>query len=177
MCRKLYILRGVPGTGKTTWCYQKYEKIMSKCPYTKVAIISRDGFRMLEVSYSDREYQKSFKDSDWDASIKKRFWKYARANMNNCDIMILDTTMCTYQDIWSLKVMLFDYIEKHDLPDLRWKIFTNEYGSTHNVPEKVMEGYRTWFKVTERDVAEQWFFSFNDEENYNYKTKWEYIDV
>jgi hypothetical protein len=177
MCRKLYILRGIPGTGKTTWCYKKYEAILSKSPYTVVAIISRDAFRMHEVKYSEAEYQKSFNVPDWNASIKKRFWKYAYDNMEDCDVMILDTTMCSYQDIWDVKTMIFDYMGKHDLPEIRWKIFTKEHGSTHGVPEKVMDGYRTMFDLTAGDVAEPWFFSFNENESYCYKTKWEYIKV
>lgn len=173
--RKIYILRGIPGTGKTTWAYKKLELLMHKRPYEHIFLISRDGYRMREVNYSESEYQKSFKDEQWNNSIKKRFWEYAYNCFEKADVVILDTTMIGDVDLADINAIMLKWILIHRTqPEIRWKIFTKQYFSTHNVPEEVMQKYKEMYEITKKRPLDLWDY-WNDDEKKSYKTKVEYI--
>lgn len=161
--RKLVVLRGVPGTGKSTWATKYYEKRKTKCPYENVVILNRDSYRMMRVKYSESEYQKSFKDHTWDNSIRKGFWQYFAKMMRACDTLILDTTMCHFADYVALQWHIFEYVcETNTMLKVRWYIFVEEHGSTHGVPGKIINDYWDQFNDTIDYVGEPKYVVIDD---------------
>lgn len=147
--RKIVVLRGVPGTGKSTFALKYYKDRKNKYPNEVVTLVSRDGYRMLECKFSEAEYQKSFVDDSWNGRIIRDFWKYVSDTFNKCDVMILDTTMCKYQDIYTLYWHLFEYMARTNIMvKIRWKVCVTEHGSTHSVPVVMMHEYWDNFNDT-----------------------------
>lgn len=154
--KKIVILRGVPGTGKTTWGLQYYEHRKKKCPYEDIRYMSRDAYRQRLCKYDENEYLRSFDDKHWDKSIRKHFWMGISEVMMGCDLMILDMTMIDYRDIFALTWYLFKYEQEYETKvKIRWKIFLTEYGSNHNVPPEKMDRYRQMFEDSAEMVKER----------------------
>lgn len=163
--KKIVILRGVPGTGKSTFSLKYLERRRQKYPDEDIALISRDGFRMMEVKYSETEYQRSFRDSFWNEEIIRRFWGHVRDMFNRCDVLILDSTMCKYQDIYALYWYLFEYMAKTNIMvKIRWKVLITEYGSRHGVPAQVMHKYWDEFNDTMSYIECHDYFVVHDDE-------------
>lgn len=173
--RKIVVLRGIPGTGKTTWGLKYYDKRKKKCPYEDIRYMSRDAYRQRITKYDENEYQKSIADKHWDKSIRKNFWRNFGEIMDSCDLMILDMTMVDYRDIIALQWYLFEYqLEKEVEVKIRWYIFITEYGSKHNVPPEKMEIYVEQFEDTTDLIGEPWLF-WSSGELKEMNEKWAYI--
>lgn len=145
------ILRGIPGSGKTTEAkrlQKEYEENGKS-----VAVYSRDAFRLTYLQLRNKgsnnpnwslenEYQLSFNDKNGiDSEIKDEFYnRLIDALELNTDVHIYDMTNISKDDcyFWTEFVTYAkakgDSIKIIEMEPTNWK-------STHNVPKEVMARY------------------------------------
>ena len=171
---RVYILRGLPGSGKTS-----FSKVLKKSieeeygPGVSVCVFNRDEFRkdFIEtcvnglnsddtlVAYArenwtgdeEENYQKSFNNHYVNMVIQKKFQEAVEyCYFNNSDIvtdMIVDCTMISMSDI----LWLVNFWESRWRIAQPWRFYQLEmdYKSSHDVPESVMNNYRVLKEKTQ----------------------------
>ena len=147
------ILSGIPGSGKSTKAKELKEHFEKKGK--KVAIYSRDAFRKAwlhefegEPFDSESAYQNSFMDANQNMWVKEDFYSKIIDGLDlDDDVHIYDMTNTSKEDLY----FWFEFATYAKPKGDRFKFYFchGEYGSTHNVPEKVMEKYRKDLKDNE----------------------------
>lgn len=153
--RGLIITRGVPGSGKSTWV-DNLEKNLNKDVHVK--IIRRDDIRMAickewisagkyyihadssPVSVEEM-YQFSFKNEILNRKVKHKYWKFIQEELNDNEneVVIIDSCFLETEDVIMMKQITSTLQKKMFITIYE---FTEEHGSEHGVPEKVMQQYR-----------------------------------
>lgn len=160
----ILILRGIPGTGKSTLA----EKICSefrnnldnpKQAKSNIRCISRDTvreefLRSLEckeiLNGKEINYQESFKNATINTLVRDRYFDeietaYRIMRYNDGDNLILiDSTNTKIADLVRLLKILQPYDSIIKYMEMKTYILTkrHEHGNIHDVPEKVMNAFR-----------------------------------
>ncbi len=164
---RVYILRGLPGSGKTT-----FSKVLEKSikeefgDGVSIVIFNRDKFRkdfiescvygMIDdivmkeyaaenwTGSEEENYQKSFSDHYVNMVIQKKFQEWVESCYYNSDDMItdmiVDCTMISMSDM----IWLVNFWENRWKTSDPWKFYQleMEFKSTHDVPDSVMRNYK-----------------------------------
>lgn len=174
MVKEVIVIRGIPGTGKSSLAKEILEHYMNSGRFA--VIISRDQVRkdylsnrykmninlMSKISGWDPEcvmygpsdqlqealYQGSFKDKTINRKIKEEFWETVWTYVFRKDAIrtiILDATFCDKEDLSTLNTL-------NSLGETSILIIelTKYLGSTHNVPEDVMHQFELNRKKTKK---------------------------
>lgn len=146
----VFILRGVPGSGKSTTALKIYEKLKDRFDMS-IQIISRDNVRKCFCVKHGIDYQASFRDPVINQLVRDKFyrrldiWLEFAATSPHC--LIIDATNTKVAD---LKHTLWlanhsrDVVHKDSTVPFDIFLITKrkEYGSIHQVPECIMSRFR-----------------------------------
>lgn len=152
----IIILRGVPGTGKSTTARALYELFKDSYNYFEghVRIISRDAIRYSLCNENDEDYENSFKDPSFNTMVRDSFYNQIFQRLSNLDVpnvTIIDTTNTKKADLKQLFWILFTGVRVHRKNyDVYLYTKRHEYGSKHKVPEHVMQKFRQ--ELEESDI-------------------------
>lgn len=160
----IIVLRGVPGTGKTTCTHLLYDLLKNDYDYN-VQIISRDTMRLNQCKANSIDYQASFRDPVFNLMIRDSYYEKMFSTLSylhSCSqryVCIIDSTNTKLYDIkhtlWTIRTACPDFKRTTDV-----YIYTKrtEHGSTHGVPSCIMERFReelkesdNWLKENSRD--------------------------
>lgn len=161
----IIVLRGIPGTGKTTTAHQLYDLFKIDYDYY-VEIISRDTKRLSHCKKHGIDYQSSFRDPAFNTHVRDVFYEDLYDHLNHYrnqvkvpTVTIIDATNTKLADIkhtlWTIRHTDYSKCKHCDV-----YIYTKrtEHGSTHGVPECIMERFREelkesdeWLKVNSKD--------------------------
>lgn len=153
--RGLILTRGVPGSGKSSWVHDLVGEIANK---DKFVLINRDEVRMSickewisankyyihssgqPVSVEEM-YQFSFKNDILNRKIKDKYWKVVAELLRDEDneLVIIDSCLLETEDIIMIRQITSLLPKKMYITIYE---FTEEYGSEHKVPDKIMQQYR-----------------------------------
>ena len=153
----VFILRGVPGSGKTTTALRIYNKLKDRFDYD-IQIISRDNVRKCYCVKHGIDYQASFRDPVINTFVRDKFyrlldiWLEYACTSPHC--LIIDATNTKIAD---LKHTLWLVNRSHNACrpgfhcpyDVYLITRRKEYGSVHDVPECIMKRFRE--ELTESD--------------------------
>ena len=150
---KHIILRGIPGSGKTTKAKALKEYYENKGK--KVAIYSRDSFRMATLAEIfknektlEKAYQDSFNNPTENMMIREEFYRKIIDGLElDDDVHVYDMTNTSKEDAY----FWFEFVTYAKAREDKIKIIcaAGKFGSTHNVPDNVMERYETQKKNNE----------------------------
>ena len=160
---RVYILRGLPGSGKTTFCEVIKRKIREEFDNVNIVHANRDLIRKdfiesclkgeeddMFVDYAmknwrgteEENYQSSFKDHYINMVVQKKFQMFVEGAYycDNVTDIIVDCTMISASDVW----WLVNFWENRNRLGDTWKFYQLEleFKSTHDVPDSVMRNYR-----------------------------------
>lgn len=147
---KHIIIRGIPGSGKSTKAKELKEQFEKKGK--RVAIYSRDAFRkafLLEVfsvsSNIEEAYQESFTNQEDNVIIKDEFYRRLVDSLEEDDnVHIYDMTNISKEDAYFW--FEFATYAKAKGDTFEFCVMNGQYKSTHNVPDNVMEKYKKDFE-------------------------------
>lgn len=149
------ILRGVPGTGKSTTARALYE--LFKDTYNSfegcVKIISRDTIRYSLCNQNNEEYQNSFKSPCFNTMVRDNFYNqilHRLSVLNIPNVTIIDNTNTKIADLKQLFWILFSGARiQNKNYDVYIYTKRHEHGSKHDVPEQIMEKFREELKESD----------------------------
>lgn len=171
--RKLIILRGVPGSGKST--YAQFLKNKEELKGKRVKIINRDDIRMAhcreliederyvvkmnERLNLDEMYQMSFKIKEIDKEVKQFYYQTVADLLfaKIYDVIILDTTFIDMVDIAKTR-MLLDFCNGYEVDIYE---MTSLFTSSHDVPDNIMNQYKVACEQTRihaRKLATNYYY-------------------
>lgn len=169
----ILILRGVPGTGKSTLArsiseyfinIQKFECASERNTHCK--IINRDLIRLKYITSAECKevlngkrvnYQDSFKNATINSLIRDKYFNeiaeaFRTMRFNDGEsLLIIDSTNTKIADL----IRLLKIIEPYDflINNVDYNIYIltkrHEHGNIHNVPEKVMNAFREELKESD----------------------------
>lgn len=151
----IIVLRGVPGTGKTTATHLLYELFKNDYDYN-VQIISRDNQRLNQCKANSIDYQASFRDPVFNLMVRDTYYENMYSLLNHLHslglpyVCIIDATNTKLYDIkhtlWTIRAACPKFKQTTDV-----YIYTKrtEHGSTHGVPECIMERFREELKESD----------------------------
>lgn len=148
----IIILRGVPGSGKSTTAKRLYDLFYNDY-YGNVFIHSRD---MIRHRYCDKHgigYQESFRDPIVNTFVRDRYYFQLFELLNNMSksfVVIIDSTNTKINDLYStlrtIHVSQCDMIAPLDVYVYTKRI---EHGSINGVPECIMQRFRDELKESD----------------------------
>lgn len=160
----IIVLRGVPGTGKTTATHLLYDLFKNDYDYN-VQIISRDNQRLNQCKANSIDYQSSFRDPTFNLMVRDTYYENMYSLLNHLHslglpyVCIIDATNTKLYDLkhtlWTIRSACPKFKHTTDV-----YIYTKrtEHGSTHGVPACIMDRFREelkesdeWLKVHSRD--------------------------
>lgn len=162
--KTVFILRGIPGTGKTT--LSNLIKETYECPECEVDILNRDMFRIKYISSNECKeicgkslgYQESFSNPTINTIIRDKFYEELR---NKIIELQLDTsTKDRILIVDSTNTKLADLIRTLDICGLKGNTIKGDYHvyiitkrkvhvNTHAVPDNVMESFKKELKESD----------------------------
>lgn len=141
------VLRGVPGSGKTTTALRLFEMFKDIYNY-RVHIFCRDTYRQDYCKRHNCDYQNSFRNPQVNTRVRDIFYEDIFVHLeymrNVPSVTIIDSTNTKLADIkhlfWIIKTSLSYEIERH-----RIYVYNKhtEYNSVQQVPESIMEIFRS----------------------------------
>lgn len=147
------VLRGVPGSGKTTTAERIYDLFKDDYNYC-VRIISRDSTRKYYCWKHDIDYQSSFRNPEVNTIVRDRYYEDIFIHLSYCkqfpSVTIIDSTNTKVPDLkhllWTFRNSLGSYIDNFD-----FYVYTKrkEFGSTHGVPDCIMQRFREELKQSD----------------------------
>lgn len=159
----VYILRGVPGTGKTTLA-EKIEKAYQECGWD-ISKINRDKeredliktIRFKKIFEKELNYQESFSNVTANTLVRDEYYKHLRQLVNHLrftmcrkSLLIIDSTHTKIADLITTLDLFKDF---PPIYDLNVYIVTKRtiHGNIHNVPEPVMKNFKK-----ELEESDEW---------------------
>lgn len=150
----IIILRGVPGSGKTTTCRELTKMFFSHYEQY-VQCISRDCSRYEYCAKRSIDYQASFHDPAINTIVRDEFYQHLFDCLDDyrktadSTITIIDATNTKIADLkmifWIIKRTSNVYKEA----DVYLYTKRHEHGSIHGVPESVMQRFREELKESD----------------------------
>lgn len=154
----IFILRGVPGTGKTTIAHRLYERLKEPYDY-RVQIVSRDDVRKHYCVKHDIDYQSSFRDPIINTLVRDKFYRelteWVEYIKSHAHVLIIDATNTKLADLkqtlWCVNRRCVNCQRIGDCHPYDIYLYTRrkEFGSIHGVPECIMKRFRE--EITESD--------------------------
>jgi predicted kinase len=130
MSKVMIIVRGVSGTGKTTYAKAAADGMASDTVYSRSAHIEADQF------FTDQDGAYHFA-SEWLGDAHRWAQLEVKKNMIHWNDIVVSNTFTTFKEIKP-------YLELAN--EFKYTVYvvtlTKEFGSVHNVPEEVMERQR-----------------------------------
>ena len=128
---KLTLIRGLPGSGKSTFATRNFKGILH---------LENDMFHMIDGEYKfdlDRQY----KSVDWCLDTAKRALSYGM------DVVVSNT--------FTKREFIEPYRRLADEVGAEFNVYrmTGDHGSVHNVPEDVIERMRSGFEDWNGEVT------------------------
>lgn len=135
---KLYIIRGIPGSGKSTYA-DKLEKDLWE-EGAEVTHHESDKFFM-----KDGEYR--FDPSKLEEAHKQCFEKTFDSFDKGCDSVIVSNTFTT---LWEMQ----PYLDKAKEKNIEVVVYrmANEFKNVHNVPEETLAKMKARFQDYENEI-------------------------
>lgn len=162
----IIILRGIPGTGKTTMARELYDMFYENHE-PNVHGISRDSFRCTYCLRHNIDYQSSFRDPSLNTIIRDEFYQrlftdlqYDRSQSDPM-IYIIDSTNTKIADLKMIFWIIRHTKNPYKPADVYLYTKRKEYGSVHGVPECIMKRFRE-----ELAESDEWLKSHSDELNF-----------
>lgn len=157
----VYILRGVPGTGKTTLA-TKLETAFENGGWD-VSRINRDKeredllqtIRFKEIFGKELTYQESFSNVTANTLVRDEYYKHLRQLVNHLrytnmrkSLLIIDSTHTKIADLVTTLSLFQDFPPFYDL---HVYIVTKRtiHGNVHDVPEPVMKNFQKEIKESD----------------------------
>lgn len=134
----LNIVRGIPGSGKTTLA-----KEMSSISNTPSVVLSADMYFNKDTGNYDFDREKLYRAHGWCLDTTKIFLQ------DGVEVFVANTFVI-YKEIKDY----FDYADQHDF-GITLITANNDFGSVHNVPEEAMERFRN--RIESHDILTQRF--------------------
>lgn len=149
----IFVLRGVPGSGKTT-CAQKLYGMFYDQYNGNVFVHSRDLVRQHYCTKNSVDYQASFRNVSVNTFVRDRY--YLRLlellmNLRKPSVVIIDSTNTKINDLYTtFKVISISHCDMYNAVDVYLYTKRHEYKSVHNVPECIMERFREELKESDQ---------------------------
>lgn len=154
---KLEILRGLPGSGKSSYAAQMEEE------YNHVAVFSADDFFGVGDDYDFKpeligEAHK-WNMRNFEACLRDLMWsdgKYFRADVSDDSLFIVDNTNTTFVEM----AFYVGLAQVYDIPfELVWfkcPPETSKKRNSHGVPDKVIDNMAARFQGRKEMVCHGW---------------------
>ena len=155
----IIILRGVPGSGKTTTSQRLWEMFKDAYDY-RVDIFNRDTLRQCYCTKHHIDYQASFCNSHVNTRVRDTFYEnlfshFQYTRSHPC-VTIVDSTNTKKADLkhlfWIMNRALMEDRKKYDI-----YVYTKrtEYQSIHSVPEVIMKRFREELRISDEWLTHQ----------------------
>lgn len=155
----IIILRGVPGTGKTTVSHRLWDMFKDSYDY-RVDIFNRDTLRQCYCSKHRIDYQSSFANSHVNTRVRDTYYEmlftHFQFTRSHPSVTIIDSTNTKKADLkhlfWVINHALMEDKSKYDI-----YVYTKrtEYQSIHSVPEPIMRRFREELKISDEWLVNQ----------------------
>lgn len=146
------VLRGVPGSGKTTTAKRLYEMFYNDY-YGNVFIHSRDMIRQHYCNNHSIDYQESFRDACVNTFVRDKYFFQLFELLHNLrkpSVIIIDATNTKINDLYStLRIIFISHCCLYAPLDVYIYTKRHEYQSLHGVPECIMQRFREELKESD----------------------------
>lgn len=146
------ILRGVPGSGKTTTAKRLIDVFFNEY-YGNVFIHSRDVIRQLYCNNHSIDYQSSFQDAAVNTFVRDKYFFQLFSlleNLRKPSVVIIDSTNTKIPDLYAtFRIIKMAHCDFYNPVDVYVYTKRHEYQSRHGVPEFVMERFRNELKESD----------------------------
>lgn len=146
----IIILRGVPGSGKTTTANRLFDMFKDQYDY-RVDIINRDTIRSSYCQRHNIDYQLSFVNPHVNTKVRDTYYERIFSHLvytrSHPCVTIIDSTNTKKADLHHL-FWTINHALMAERPKYHIYLYTKntEYKSVHSVPEPIMQRFREELK-------------------------------
>lgn len=158
----IWIMRGIPGTGKTTTAL-RLKRLYEKYGH-KVYYFNRDNTRLLYCAKHNMEYDKSFSDATTNTIVRDKYYeeieRIVRLTRPARKVIIIDSTNTKIADLRKLFYVLDltkdkDYLYLNNPRKVYVVTKRKIHGNQHNVPENIIKKFEEELKESDEYLKKQ----------------------